>query len=121
MTRSQSLDSAVIGAGEGVAPIGGYRHRAHPMLVTGERAKELSGLQVPEPQRAVIGAGEGMAAVGAHRHRDHRIFMACEGAQVWPVCRSQSLSVRSSEPERAWRPSGLIATAKTMPSWPARV
>ena len=31
-----------------------------------------------------------------------------------PVCNSQSLSVPSYEPERAWRPSGNIATAFTV-------
>ena len=28
--------------------------------------------------------------------------------------------MRSCEPERAWRPSGLIATAFTASSWPAK-
>ena len=74
------LDGAVIGAREGMSPVGCNRHRAHPSLVAGEGAEELAGLQVPEP-----------AACGRRSRR-----VPC-------------------------RPSGLIATAFTPSSWPAKV
>ena len=38
-----------------------------------------------------------------------------------PLSRSQTLSVLSSDPETAGRPSGVIATALTEPEWPSRV
>ncbi len=84
--------------------------------------RSSAGSQVPEPERAVVGAREGMAAVGGDRHRAHRRSRArSKECRSWPVARSQSLRVRSCEPERAWRPSGLTATALTGPSCPVEI
>ena len=49
--RSQSLSVRSSRAREGVAAVGAHRHRAHPVLVACESAKELAGLQVPELER----------------------------------------------------------------------
>ena len=48
------FDGAAVRARESVSPIGRYRRRAFPGLLTPECAEELSKLQVPELRNAVV-------------------------------------------------------------------
>ena len=69
----------------------------------------------PSPRAAAFGhpTRDCVAAVGRHRHGPDPVRMAFEGADRLAGLRSQSRSVWSAEPERARRPSGVIATAMT--------
>ena len=69
--------------------------------------------QVPDLERPVVGGGDRAPAVRRHRHRPDPSAMAFEGRARPGLPRSQTLSVRSSEPETARRPSGVTATAVT--------
>ena len=108
---------SVIRACHSPAPIGRYRHGPEAGMAL-ERADRLAALQVPNPQRSVIRARDRAATVGRYRHSIDPAGMAFERRIVWPLSRSQSRSVWSSEPETARRPSGVTATALTRPVWP---
>ena len=60
------------------------RHRAHPVVVAGERAEHrLARLQVPHPHRPVVAAGDddGPTVPLADRHRAHPGLVAGERAE----------------------------------------
>ena len=71
---------------------------------------DLTGAVAGDDESAV--RGDGAAWNGAS---------PVKAASSRPVARSQSRSVRSSEPETARRPSGVTATALTQAPWPSRV
>ena len=76
-------------------------------VLTVSTLPELQGLDQREPDEAWRPSGlSATARSPSSRPANVR--------RSWPVCRSQSLRVRSYEPERAWRPSGDIATAITL-------
>ena len=61
-----------------------------------------------------------VAPSGARARLQERAHQG-EECQAFPRFRSQTLTVRSSEAERARRPSALTATEFTPEAWPARV
>ena len=70
---------------------------------------------VPEPRRLVLAPGEDGPAVGTERH-GHDLALMWKGDPTgWPVAASQSRAVLSLLPVRMVLPSGLNATAMTVP------
>ena len=103
------------------AAIRRYRYCAHPILMAREGAEEPASLEVPSLT---------MQSPNLKAHIDRQGSSPLPNTiSSWPpsvrrsrpLCKSQSLSVPSCEPDRAWRPSGLMSTANTSPSWPVNV
>ena len=105
---------------DGTASVGRYRHGIDPARMAFERAQCLAALQVPDPQRSVIRAETARrpSGVTATALTCPYGLRACD---VWPLSKSQSRSVRSSEADTARRPSGVTATALTQSVWPSSV
>ena len=89
------------------------------MALQGRQQRAL--LQVPDLERPVVRARDRAPPVRRHRHRPTASPWPSRVASSAPCSRSQTLSVRSYEPETARRPSGVTATALTPAPWPSRV
>ena len=63
---------------EGVPAVGGHDDRAHSSLMPGI-SMEVTGRQIPKPERAVVGGRQGMTAIRSHRDGGHVIVVPGKG------------------------------------------
>ena len=84
-------------------------------MLSGEDGDLFSALQVPQPQLSVIRGRDGPAPSGVTATALTPSVWPSSVRILWPLSKSQSRSVRSLEPETAWRPSGVTATARPSP------
>ena len=89
--------------------------------VASENGDPYAALQIPHEERVVIGFRHRATSVPRHRHAPDRTQVPLSVRSNFPVARSHTLSVRSSDGDTARRPSPVTATPLTQSACPSSV